>query len=206
MADLSKEAVEQMTPEQLQELWLAKQEQLEEVKANASKGVNDYAERVVAFWEQYQDVKNNPQKILEIEDEKLQEMFLKKMYDWQTLEEFKETLKQDEPSQEEIIEQKVKKTIEQTRVNEKLSEVKAKLPEDLQSKFDEEFNELTDWKTLSSQNVDKYIKLTRNTIAEDQDDVQSLAKMYGVGGWSKTKSKSSKEKEIEERKKYAQSL
>jgi hypothetical protein len=121
--------------------------------------VNEYAERVNSYAEHYNDVKSDKAKLLEIyeEDEKLGQMFLKKMFDGKSIDEFKSELEKEsaDPSKiDSLVEQK----LEQKEVEKLLEKVKNQLPEELVSKFEEEYADLVDGKTINSKNAGKYIK------------------------------------------------
>jgi len=52
-------------------------------------------------------------------------------------------------------------------VDKKLSSVKDQLPDDLLEKFNTEFEELTEGKKLTADNVQKYIKNALSNVSDD---------------------------------------
>lgn len=206
MAEINKETIEQLTPEQLQELWLARQEDLEKIKSEASKWVNDYADRVVAFAQNFNEIKSDPKKLLDVEDEKLRSMYLKKVFDGKSLEEFKAELNtHEQETTEQLAERKALEIVEQQKVQEKVDAIIAKLPEDKVEKFQEELAFYTEWKKVDRKNINKFIKSALGEI-QDDDGMVNVAKIYGMWWWTTTKSKTSDQKAIEERKAFALSI
>lgn len=148
----------------------------------------------------------DPKSLLEV-DEKVAQSVLDQMYDGISLEEYKAKFGlNSEPEQvdvDKIVEQKLNKA----KVNEKLEHIKNQLPDQFKSKFDEEFNDLTEWKNLTPQNADKYIKLTISTLQEwDDKGVLNQVRQSSIAGKTSSKKVSEKTKEEEKRVKFAEKL
>lgn len=208
MADITKETVESLSPEQLEALWLAKREEVEQAKADASRWVNDYAERVNSYAENYESVKSDNSKLLEIyeQDQKLWELYLKKMFDGKSIDEFKASLEESKKIAPENIDELVNAALNKKEVASKLEKVRARIPEELREEFDTEWEALTEWKELNADNVNKFIKATVSVIQDEWDKLKDIAQIYGSKWGSSWKKVSASEAEIERRKNYALNL
>lgn len=148
----------------------------------------------------------NPEALLE-QDEKIVQSVLDQMYDGISLEEYKQKhgLGSDNQEDDKVdIDEIVKKQLNQEKVNEKVEHIRNQLPEDFQSKFDEEFADLTEGKNLDQKSVDKYIKLTISTLKEwDDEGVLNQIRQSSIAGRVSGKKVSEKTKQDEARYNYA---
>jgi hypothetical protein len=86
--------------------------------------------------------------------------------------------KEEDRDVDAIVEQK----LQEREVKSKVDHVMGQLPEKYREVFESEFKELSDWKTLTSDNVDKYIKSAMAlSIPDDSVDVDAI-KAISVGG------------------------
>lgn len=112
--------------------------------------------------ETFKNVNADPEKLEALlnEDKELWQFILDKFYDGQSIDDIKN---KKWPNIDEIVEQK----LNQKEVDKKLSSVKDQLPDDLLEKFNTEFEELTEGKKLTADNVQKYIKNALSNVSDD---------------------------------------
>lgn len=112
--------------------------------------------------ETFKNVNADPEKLEALlnEDKELWQFILDKFYDGQSIDNIKN---KKWPNIDEIVEQK----LNQKEVDKKLSSVKDQLPDDLLEKFNTEFEELTEGKKLTADNVQKYIKNALSNVSDD---------------------------------------
>ena len=112
--------------------------------------------------ETFKNVNADPEKLEALlnEDKELWQFILDKFYDGQSIDDIKN---KKWPNIDEIVEQK----LNQKEVDKKLSSVKDQLPDDLLEKFNTEFEELTEGKKLTADNIQKYIKNALSNVSDD---------------------------------------
>lgn len=119
--------------------------------------------------ETFKNVNADPEKLEALlnEDKELWQFILDKFYDGQSIDEIKN---KKWPNIDEIVEQK----LNQKEVEKKLSSVKDQLPDDLLEKFNTEFEELTEGKKLTADNVQKYIKNALSNVSDDSSLLDTI--------------------------------
>lgn len=119
--------------------------------------------------ETFKNVNADPEKLEALlnEDKELWQFILDKFYDGQSIDDIKN---KKWPNIDEIVEQK----LNQKEVDKKLSSVKDQLPDDLLEKFNTEFEELTEGKKLTADNVQKYIKNALSNISDDSSLLDTI--------------------------------
>ena len=112
--------------------------------------------------ETFKNVNADPEKLEALlnEDKELWQFILDNFYDGQSIDDIKN---KKWPNIDEIVEQK----LNQKEVDKKLSSVKDQLPDDLLEKFNTEFEELTEGKKLTADNIQKYIKNALSNVSDD---------------------------------------
>lgn len=129
--------------------------------------------------ETFKNVNSNPEaldKLME-SDKEIWQFILDKFYDGQSIDEIKN---KKWPSIDELVEQKLNRK----EVDAKLQSVRSQLPEDMVEKFDEEFKDITDGKTLSPENVQKYLKNAISNISDDNSLLDSIKAGAVWNGWN----------------------
>lgn len=120
------------------------------------------------------------------QDKKLGEYILKNVFNGASIEEFQAGGVKAKPVTENFEEFYQKKQIE-----ERLEKITSKLSPEAKEKFELEFEDLTDGKKLTKENVDKYIKITLKEIEPDFSDEIQEARAFAIGG-NPTKAKDTK--------------
>lgn len=104
---------------------------------------------------------------------------LEKFYDGKTIEDLLPKNLETETSE---LDTKVKEAVQSQKVVDMVSSTVAQLPEEMQSKFQEEFAELTEGKKLTSETVGKYINLTIKSISPDVNlNLEQQARVASIG-------------------------
>lgn len=171
-----------LTHEELSELvtWVA--DEYRDLKSNSERGVQaviSEKKKMEKAISAFKDVSSDPDKLDKLisEDSDLWQFILDKFYDGQSIDEIKN---KKWPSIDELVEQKLNRK----EVDAKLQSVRSQLPDDMVEKFDEEFKDITDGKTLSPDNVQKYLKNAISNISDDNSLLDSIKAGAVWNGWN----------------------
>jgi len=188
-----------LNQEELQELVLAKQEEYADLKSNSTKGA-----------QQLLDEKKLLEKAikLSVNDESLARL---RENDPELAEKISQHLANDPSTASKITSDNVWELVEQEiakrDVQKKIDKVVNQLPDDIKETFKKEYEELIEWKKITAENADKFIKLALNSINESSASDVDYAKSISLWGSTvSSKSKSSKQTSDEARMAYARKL
>lgn len=98
----------------------------------------------------------------------------------------------------ELVQQEVSKKMQQVAINSTLESVKAQLPESIKEDFDDEFQEITEGKDITEDNIKRYVSKALKLVDAGKGSVTAL--------WGVTDTKSSPKTSEKERKKTAKSF
>jgi hypothetical protein len=171
------ENLENLSPEQKEKVAEEVSTQFKQLQSSTSKGVQHLNE-AIKF---YKESANDPQKLLELQgsNPEVAKIVLDKFFDGQTIEDLLPQNPEIEPSE---LDTKVKEAVQSQKVDDLVSSAVAQLPEEMQSKFKDEFTELTEGKKLTSETVGKYISLTIKSISPDVNlNVEQQARLASIG-------------------------
>lgn len=188
MADqkLSAEELQALSPEELQELVIQNQDAYDKLKSDSSKWANKVLDEKKLLEKVVATVIKDKEGLSAIyeADPELANTLSNKLFN-----------EDYQPKEEDDVDTIVEKKLQQRDVQSKVEHVKQQIPEQYREAFDKEFAELTEWKTLSSETVDKFIKsAVALSIPDDRDDadaVKAMAIWSSIWG-SATKSSSTK--------------
>lgn len=200
MADkLTAEELQALSPEELQELVIQNQEAYDKLKSDSSKWANKVLDEKKLLEKAMSTVikdKEGLSAIYEADPELAnaisQKLFNEDYVPWTT-------------SKSEVVD--VEKIVEQQlatkEVNKKVSKVIEQLPEDIKEKFTAEYNELIQDKSITGENVDKYIKAALSLVSDEDNSQTNYLKSISIWGQWGGKKVSASEAALKSRADYA---
>lgn len=196
---LTVEELQALNPEELQELVIQNQDAYDKLKSDTTKGAQKVLDEKKLLEKAMTTVIKDKESLSSIHetDPELANAISQKLF-WEDY----TGIQKQEVSVDEIVEQK----LAAKEVNKKFSKVVSQLGDDIKDKFDAEYKELTDWKNVTPENVDKFIKAALSLVQSEAKDNKTLdyIKSVSVGNGSGGKSTSWGKKQDEERKAYVQ--
>lgn len=186
--------LEDLNLEELQELVLTKQEEYADLKSNSTKGA-----------QQLLDEKKLLEKAikLSINDESLAQL---RETDPELAEKISQQLASDPSDTSKVTSQNVGELVEQEiakrEISQKYDKVISQLNEEEQELFKKEYDELVEWKKLTPEKADKFIKLALNTLSDNSSSDVDYAKSIWLW-WSNVSSKSKSNKQSSDEKRVA---
>ena len=172
-----------LSQEELEVKIAAANESYKNLESNADRGAQKVlddkklAERALTA---IAEIDGDNEKFVELynNDPKLGDYLLKTVFKGASIDDFKKGgTKSPKPEWEDFDAKRLKKTIE-----EKVESVSSKLPKEIKEKFDAEYKELTDWKKLTKDNVEKYIKMALREVQPDFSQEELDARVLSQGG------------------------
>lgn len=107
--------------------------------------------------------------------------------------------------EEEEMDAIVERKIQEKEIQWKVAHIVTQVPEKYREAFEAEFKELTEWKTLTSDNVDKYIKSAMAVSIPDDSEEMDAVKAIAIG-WGWTWPKGTVEKRVSKDVEYSNKL
>ena len=193
--------LQDLSTEELAELVIQNQENYSKLQSSTTKWAQDLLEEKKSLEKAMSMVVKDKESLawLYETDPELAKKVSKKLF-WD--EEIPTTQKKTED-----IQTIVNRAMFQRTIDDKIGNVSSQLWGDAKEQFEKDFAELTEWREITKDNLDKFIKAALSLVSVDVDGEQvDLARTISMGSSSTTKTKSASAKATEARIAYAKKM
>lgn len=180
-------------------------EEVESIKRELSGSHEKWVQKVIWEKKAYQEaisiipkLMDDKEKLISIHEEnpEVAQIILDKIYEWQSIEEFKDAIwYQEDYSDPEVVKKLVSKQAKELRDKEKIEDAKSSFIEKLQMEwdelknFEEAFAERQELRSFKVSDLDKHLEKAFREVSDNTEQLKDLkknkeiAKTLATGGW-----------------------